>query len=215
MANAAAVATELLLPVGTGSLSSTDVSRFSGVGGFALRATSAVGSASLPSGSGSVVGDSVANDVGEASSDDGSSSDDVAAPMAKAFKMDNGNDAEKKVKATSEAATDDDLCDQAEEHLDFFKSIIDFGDDKEMWSDQENEMTELMKLINKAVPVARKKSLVHMAKKLGDFSTKLKGAITVWQKAKQYKGKKGNDASSSALHMAVGLAKDKYPMVIR
>ena len=161
-----------------------------------------------------MVGDSVANDVGEASSDDGSSSDDVAVLMAKAFKMDNGNDAEKKVKATSEAATDDDLCDQAEEHLDLFKSIIDFGDDKEMWSDQENEMTELMKLINKAVPVARKKSLVHMAKKLGDFSTKLKGAITVWQKAKQYKGKKGNDASSSALHMAVGLAKDKYPMVM-
>ena len=35
------------------------------------------------------------------------------------------------------------------------------------------------------------------------------------EKAKQYKEKNGNDVSSSALHMAVGLAKDKYPMVIR
>ena len=198
-------------------MSSADISRFSGVGGFAQAARPAVGSASLPAASvpGSVAGESVANNDVEASSDDESSDDDAAAPLAKALKMDNGRDAEKKAKATSEAATDDDLCEQAEEVRDFFKSIVDFGDDKEMWTDQEAEMNDLMKLINKAVPVARKKSLVHMAKKLGDFGAKLKGAVTVWQKAKQYKAKKANDSSSTGLHIAVGLAKDKCPLVIR
>ena len=37
----------------------------------------------------------------------------------------------------------------------------------------------------------------------------------VWQKAKQYKNKKGNDASCTALSLAVGLVKDKCPLVIQ
>ena len=201
------------LQQGSGALSSADVSRFSGVGGFAQAARPAATPAlSAPSVAGSVVGDSAAQDFGEESIDE-SSDDEIAAPLAKALKVDNGTNVEKKAKSAAEA-TDDDLCEQVEELLDFFATIIEFGDDKEMWQDQEAEMIELMKKLNKAVPAARKKSLVHIAKKLSDFSTKLKGAIMVWQKAKQYKAKKGNDASSSALHVTVALAKDKCPLVI-
>ena len=194
-------------------MSSADISRFSGVGGFAQAARPAATPAlSAPSVAGSVVGDSAAQDFGEESNDE-SSDDEIAAPLAKALKVVNGTNAEKKAESATEAA-DDDLCEQAEELLDFFATIIEFGDDKEMWQDQEAEMIELMKKLSKAVPAARKKSLVHIAKKLPDFSTKLKGAIMVWQKAKQYKAKKGNDASSSALHVTVALAKEQCPLVI-
>ena len=147
----------------------------------------------------------------DASDNSSESSDEVQAPLAKALMVADGD---KKAAKPAESDTDQDAIDDAEECLDCYASFTDFGDDKNTWVDQEQEMPELHKRIGKMVPVARNKSLVHMAKNLMQYHTMLKCAILVRQKARQYKNKKGSDAVASAFLATIQLVKDKCPLVI-
>ena len=75
----------------------------------------------------------------------------------------------------------------------------------------EKEMGDLQKDCTKMVGACRRKSLVHMAKKLSDLNGKLGGAKLVLTKARAYR-KKPSDVSSKPLVTAVETAKKKHEL---
>ena len=75
-------------------------------------------------------------------------------------------------------------------------------------------MNDVQKQLTRNAPVARRKSLLHLAKRMLETAGKLKGCILVWNKAKAYhKEEKPKESVCKALSSAIDQAKTKSAFV--
>ena len=191
VANVARHAVKTNLQQHSGGLSSVDVNRYMGIGGGG-GASSSQGKYSSEQGK----KEPAESPVESGASDSG---EDVA-PLAEVTGTKCDFTPTKKAKHMDE----EDMADEAEDALAIFASLTSPTDD----GLSEKDLSEMVDEMETIVSSCRKRSLVHMAKRLSDLKDQLQGAKQVLAKGKAYRKKK-TEVSARALIVALETAKQK------